>query len=467
MTTTTAKEDIALMAHLLRRAGFGASYNDLEHYTAKGYQETVEELLHPEEQPPIDEDFLLRLQPGWEDLILEETNQTYWVYRMMTTERPLEEKIALFWHGVHCTGIAKVNSYKQMTATIRMFRRDGLGSFRTLLTELSKDPGMVFFLDNNLSHKGAINENWARELLELFAMGVGNYTEDDVQEAARAFTGWTLAPTLPSYPFGRSFWEFMYDATDHDEEQKVFLGHRGRLNGEDVIEIICRQPATAHFVSRHLYNFFVADEAPVPQWPDTPPRDPQAIETLSEVYFQSNYDIRSMLRVLFNSDFFKNARFAKVKSPTEAVVGTMRLVQDFDIPKPGLLPVALACRYMGQDLLNPPTVEGWHTGKEWIDSGTLVERINFVADQLGDVDKPGIRDLVQRLGSRGPAMSGEELVDGCLEQLGFVEMENETRQSLVEHAKRGGPIETGTEDFARRTANLLQLIVATKEYQFG
>ena len=221
-------------------------------------------------------------------------------------------------------------------------------------------------------------------------MGVGNYTEDDVKEASRAFTGWSVGPSFPPYPYGRAAsWEFLYDRTDHDSGDKIFLGQGGRLNGEDIMDIICRQPATSRFLARHLYNFFVADEPPVPQWGNTAPRDPQAIDILIGAYFDSEYDIRSMLRVLFNADFFKKASFAKVKSPTEVVVGAARLTKDFTFPSPNLIDLVRQCAYMGQELYDPPSVEGWHTGQEWIDSGTLVERVNFLSSQLGDYTKPG------------------------------------------------------------------------------
>ena len=465
--TTRTKEEIALIAHLLRRAGFGATYEQLEAYAAKGYEETVEELLHPEEQPPLEEDLLMRLQPDWGHLLAPTNGQRHWIYRMIRGKRPLEEKTALFWHGIHCTGYAKVDAFPQMIATIKVFHQYGLGSFRDLLVQLAKDPGMIYFLDNCISHKWAINENWGRELLELFSIGVGNYTEEDVKEAARAFTGWTIPPIPPVVPFGFYPWEFLYDRTDHDGGERVFLGQRGRFNGEDVIDIICQQPATAGFVARHLYNFFVADEAPVPQWPFTPPRDPAAIEVLSKAYFDYHYDLRSMLRVLFNADFFKSARFAKLKSPAEVVVGTIRLVENLTKPRPGLLELAMECTYMGQDLLSPPTVEGWHTGQEWIDSGTLVERINFVADQLGDVDKPGVRKIIQRLKTRGETLGTEEFLDGCLEQLGCIEIWEEARGLLVEHVNRDGEVRTGVGGFGHRVGQMLQLIAATREYQFG
>ena len=237
-------------------------------------------------------------------------------------------------------------------------------AFPNLLVELSRDPAMVFYLDNCMSHKDAVNENYGRELLELFSVGVGmdghpNYTEDDVQVCARSFTGWTITNAIPQYPNGRYEARFLYNPDDHDDGEKTFLGETGRWNGEDVIDIIAKQPGAARFVARHLYNFFVADEPQVPAWQDTPPQDPEAITMLEDEYFGSNYDIRSMLRVLFNSDFFKKARFAKVKSPAEVVIGTMRLVDDFTSPKFGIHPIAIEMRYMGQDLLNPPT---WKAG---------------------------------------------------------------------------------------------------------
>ena len=228
-----------------------------------------------------------------------------------------------------------------------------------------------------------------------------------------------------------------------------------------------KQPAAARFISRHLYNSFVADEPHVPAWKDTPPRDPEAIKILEDEYFRSNYNIGSMLRVLFNSDFFKNARFAKVKSPAETVVGTMRLVGDFTFPKPGFDAVTLNIRYMGQDLMNPPTVEGWHTGREWIDSGTLVERINFTADQVGNADLPGIKAIIQRLAARGGALTPDELVDGCLENLGYYQIANETREQLVQLAAGDGEIRTDSETFPGQVTTLLQSVVSTTEYLFA
>jgi len=401
-----------------------------------------------------------------------EGQQEEWTYRMINSKRPLEEKIALFWHGLLCTGHAKCENPRQQNFELDMFRHHGMGSFSDLLLKLATDPAMVFYLDNCMSHKDAINENWGRELLELFSMGVGmdnhlNYSEDDVKVAARAFTGWTVANAIPRYPYGRYSSKFVYDPRDHDNSEKTFLGETGNWNGEDIINIVAKQPATARFIARHLYNFFVADEPQVPAWQHTAPRDPEAIRQLEAEYFRSNYNIRSMLHLLFNSDFFKNARFAKVKSPVETVVGTVRLVGNFTFPGPGFNALTLYIRYMGQDILNPPTVEGWHTGKEWIDSGTLVERINFTADNVGNLKLPGVRAIVTRLRAEGATLSPERLVDGCLELLGGYRLADETYQELVALARNGGDIHTNAEDFDARVAQLLQSIVATTEYLFA
>ena len=466
-----AGTDIALMAHLMRRAGFGASYEELERRAAVGYEATVEELLHPEDQPQLQMDVLLRHFVDWKQINGLETNQAHWTYRMVNSPRPLEEKICLFWHGIFCVGDSKCMNGRQILLQLNKFREHGLNKFPNLLLELASDPAMVYYLDNQMSHKDAINENWGRELLELFSMGVGmdgepNYSEDDVKECARAFTGWTVGNAIPRYPFGRHEAMFLYNPHDHDQEEKTFLGETGHWNGEDIIEIIGKQKATARFIARHLYNFFVADEPQVPAWQDTPPRDVEAIKLLEEEYFRSGFEISAMLRVLFNSDFFKNARFAKVKSPAEVVASTLKLTGEFTRPKPGLYEISQEIRYMGQDLLNPPTVEGWHTGTEWIDSGTLVERLNFAAAQVGDTNTPGVRSIIERLGTEGPSLSPDRLLEGCLELLGHYNLSDDTHSMILDLARQRGPVETGSDEFGERVAQMLQFIVSTQEYQF-
>ena len=185
-------QNIALMAHLMRRAGFGATRDELEALDGRSYEATVEELLHPETSrtsTPEDEDLVRRYHVDQNSLLILDSAQAYWIFRMVNTSRPLEEKIALFWHGLFATGYTKLNQPKVILSQIDMFRRRGLGSFRDLLVEISKDPAMIFWLDNKDNHKDAVNENYGREILELFTMGVGNYTEDDVRQSSRAFTG--------------------------------------------------------------------------------------------------------------------------------------------------------------------------------------------------------------------------------------------------------------------------------------
>jgi len=464
------RDDLALMAHLMRRAGFGAAREELERRVAKGYEATVEELLHPEEQFAVDEEELYRYFPSLEGALAPVSNQADWIYRMINTERPLEEKMALFWHQLFATGNSKVDNPPELTVQIRMFRRQGLGSFPELLKELAKNPAMIYWLDNNGNHMGAINENWGRELLELFSMGVGNYSEDDIKEASRAFTGWTIAPKIPRNPLGRFYWSYEYKPEDHDDGEKTFLGHSGRLDGDDVIDIVVQQPATARFLARHLYNFFVADEPQVPAWDITPPGDPDAIQTLVDAYNESNYDIRSVLGVLFNSDFFKNARFARVKSPVELVIGTARLAGNFNGPRPGYPSLASECNFQGQELINPPSVESWHTGQEWIDGGALVRRVNFAAKFLGDTSLPGIKSIIGRLRDRG-TLSPDQIVDGCLDLVGSMEACETTRDELLAQAQEGGDLRWDTEEDAReserRVGIILALIAASRDYQFA
>ena len=463
-----SSSDLAMIAHLMRRAGFGASREELDERLAVGYEETVEDLLHPERQEPVDiYEFLRYHHMQWKPGTLGGVGQVSWVWRMINTKAPLQEKMCLFWHQIFATGVSKVDHYDEITDMIDMFREKGMGKYRDLLIEVAKNPAMIYWLDNNENHATAVNENWGRELLELFSMGVSNYTEDDVRECSRAFTGWTMSPKLPRFHMGRWDWYFEYKEDDHDNGDKTFLGETGNFNGEDIIEIILKQPATARFVARHLYSFFVADEVQVPAWPVTPPRDPEAIDFLSKALFETDYDIRAVLRLLFNSDFFKAAQFRKVKNPTEVVVSTLRMAGDSELPSPEIYDWANHITYMGQELLNPPSVEGWHSGVEWINSGALMKRTNFVADMVNEVDRPGIRRIIDR--AQEQATSPEGLVDACLDLLGPLQFNDGTRAELVAHAELNGVCGNGKSDAesAQQVAEILQLIVSTREYMFA
>ena len=470
-------QDVALMAHLFRRAGFGASRDEIEAKAAQGYEAVVEELLNPEAQPAIEEDLMMRYHPSYYNPAAIEVSNQIWMYRMINSPRQLQEKMVLFWHMIFCAGNSKIDHGEEMGTLIQIFRDHGMGNFRDLLVRLSTNPGMVYYLDNSESHKANINENYGRELLELFSLGVGkdeefNYSEDDVKACAHAFTGWNIAPAYPPFPHGRSAWKFRYDPADHDDSEKTFLGETGPWNGQDIIDIICKQPGAARFVARHLYNFFVADEVPIPSWRQTPPRDVEAIRILEQAYYDSGYEISAMLQALFTSDFFKSesVRFAKVRNPAEMVAGIMRMVGEHQEVKPGMLEIGLEPRYMGMDLLNPPTVEGWHTGHEWIDSGTLVERINFAADYLGKTDLPGVQSMIGQLMARGQTLQPNEFVDGCLD-LVSLSVSQETLGELTAHAQSGGELRHGTDseraEFTRRSGEMFQMIAATADFQFG
>ena len=470
--------NIGLMAHLMRRAGFGATLDEMDVLLEQGYEQTVEDLLAypgfggpPEPVPLADEDIIRRYHVDQNSLMLIESSQAYWMYRMINTRRPLEEKMALFWHGLFATAYGKLNHAKAVVNQTNTFRRCGLGDFRTLLLALARDPAMIFWLDNKDNHKDAPNENFGRELLELFSMGIGNYTEEDVKACARAFTGWTIANAEymsirasrdSIWPHGRLDWQFEYLPEDHDHSEKTFLGRTGPFNGEDVIDIICQDPATARFIAGKLYNFFVADID-----------DPAAIQLLADEFTRTQGNIGSVMRTLFLSDFFRSeeVRFARVKSPAELVAGAARLAGSHQSADWSIVNLAFEANYMGQQILNPPSVEGWHTGAEWVDTGTLVERVNSAGKEMGDITQPGVRAIVDRLKARGATMSPPEVVDECLLLLGDLRVSQSTRDHLVGYAADQGDFrfEAGEIDSCEgpRVAELLQLIAATREYQLA
>ncbi|MDA1297175.1 MAG: DUF1800 domain-containing protein [Chloroflexi bacterium] len=461
-TVATKQEDVAAVAHLLRRAGFGATRDQIDQYAARGYEATVEELLNPRYGEPEDQDLMDRYfiasvearSPGHAD--------PQWAWRLATSEKPLEEKIALFWHGLFAVGGVKLDHGLEMLTEIDLFRRAGLGSFRTILFEISRNPGMMYWLDNQNSHKDAPNENYGRELLELFSMGIddlggGAYKEDDVKAAARAFTGWASKPTPPPFFLGPFPMEFRFDPSDHDGAEKSFLGKTGNFNGEDIIDIIVSERATARFIAKRLYLFFVSDEP-----------DEGEIERLADCFQETGGDIRSILRSLFNSDHFKSAavRFRKVKSPAELVFGAARLTDRFEIPDMDSSTLANYALFMGQHLLNPPSVEGWHEGEEWVDSGSLLERINFAASEVGRRTSPGVTRMLRRVESAGSDLQPGEFVEACLDALGAIDLSQRSKAVLIEHAAQDGPVLSGTPDGAERTIEMFQLIVSTPDYQY-
>ena len=465
------RSNLSLMAHLMRRAGFGATYEELEHCLEAGYEATVERLLYPEDSPAWDDALFRRYHVDHNSLMLIESSQSYWLYRMINSRRPLEEKVALFWHGLFATAYGKLNHAKAVVNQTNTFRRHGLGTFRNLLSELSRDPAMIFWLDNKDNHRDAPNENYGRELLELFSMGIGTYTEADVKSAARAFTGWTIAnqdymsvraSRDSIWPHGRLDWQFQYRPEDHDDSEKTFLNQTGRFNGEDVLDIICGHPASSWFLAGKLYGFFVSDQP-----------DEAATQTIAEDLRRTGGDVRSALRTIFMSEFFQSneARYAKVKSPAEVVAGVARMAGAFGTPHWNIVNLALDASFMGQDILNPPTVEGWHTGTEWLDTGTLMERVNSAALLMGDPVQSGVQSIIGRLRAQCSTYQPEELVDACLELVGALEVSDFTRRELNEFAGGQGELRLDPQFAApcaeQRVAELLQLIVSSKEFQLS
>ena len=284
----------------------------------------------------------------------------WWANRMLTTRRPLEEKMTLFWHGHFATGEEKVRDYRKMLKQNELFRAKATGNFRDLLIGVAQDPAMLAYLDAAVNVKGAPNENFAREIMELFTMGVGNYTEEDIREAARAFTGWNYHGL-----------NFVVNPSQHDADAKTVLGRKGKFDGVQVIDIILAQSVTAEFVATKLYRYFVRDEV-----------SPELRSKLGKLLRDSRYEIAPFLEVLFNSrDFYSDPSVAThIKSPVELVISTYRKMGLKEVP--GIPDFNELTDSMGQKLMFPPNVAGWASGKSWITPGLLLVRGNFVYDAV-------------------------------------------------------------------------------------
>jgi uncharacterized protein (DUF1800 family) len=284
----------------------------------------------------------------------------WWADRMVATNRPLQEKMTLFWHGHFATGEEKIRDYRKMEQQLALFHRHATGSFRELLINVARDPAMLAYLDAAQNVKGAPNENFAREVMELFTMGVGNYTEQDIREAARAFTGW-IDDDLA----------FKLDAAKHDDGQKTFLGRSGNFDGVDILAIILEQKVTAEFIAGKIYRFFVREDL-------SPPLQTK----LGAILRDNDYQVGPLLRTLFLSrDFYSAPSFGtRIKGPIELVASTYRKLGVKRLP--GIPDLHVVSRELGQVLLNPPTVAGWAQGRAWITPGLLLARGNFARDVL-------------------------------------------------------------------------------------
>ncbi|MBV8155904.1 MAG: DUF1800 domain-containing protein [Candidatus Eremiobacteraeota bacterium] len=360
-------------AHLLRRAGFGGTPDEVRRYAAMSVDAAVESLVRfpstanlpqpdvydrrahlGELRVPVDE-----RRDALKEILRNEREslrgmRLWWLNRMLTTPAPLQEKMTLFWHG-HFTSYVNYAVYTYFQN--QLFRYYALGNVRTLTHAVSRDPAMLIYLNNDKNVAEHPNENYARELMELFTLGIGHYTEQDVREAARAWTGWRLNKATGVVRFA---------PRQHDDGSKTFLGQTGNFMGDDVVDIIFAQPQCARFLATSLLNYFVYNDP-----------EPELVDAVADVMRRNNYEIAPVMSAIFRSNVFYSPRAyrALVKSPVEFVVGTYKALGITELPDDA---VGFANR-MGQILFQPPNVAGWPGGQNWLTSGTMIVRQNFVA----------------------------------------------------------------------------------------
>jgi uncharacterized protein (DUF1800 family) len=355
-------------AHLLRRAGFGGSPADIAAFAQLEAQRAVDGIFHA-----TDDVAFVDYPPELATMTTQQYGQRktavqlWWLDRMLRTRRQLAEKMTLVWHNHFATAVSK-SPPEMMAQQINLFRLQGLGNFRTLLASVTRDPAMLVWLDNRYNTKQHPNENYAREVMELFALGLGNYTEDDVKQGARAFTGWTLKNGIA-----------VYRPELHDDGVKTFLGRTGAFTADDAIDIIVQQPVHQRFLARMLLESFVYSDP-----------EPELTEAVASVYALSGYDLAKTVGTIIRSNVFYSTRAyrAEPKSPIEFAIGTLRTIGATAIPPN--LPGVLA--RMGQEPINPPTVKGWDGGPSWINTSTMLARFNFVNSLLatGKVPAPNV-----------------------------------------------------------------------------
>ena len=358
---TDAPWDARAAAHLLRRAGFGASPAEIGRAVERGLEGAVGDLFDEgAEQEAQFRDTFGRISGRFVDFSDAGQLQAWWCYRMLGTRTPLREKLALFWHGHFATSYHKVEDVFLMHQQCETLRRLAWGNFRDLVLAVSRDPAMLVYLDGESNGKEHPNENYARELMELFTLGVGHYTEKDVREAARAFTGWHRDNT-----------KFAFRAEAHDDGDKEVLGRRGRLDGGDVIDALMAHPALPRFIARKLLVFFACPDPPA-----------EVVEEAADVFRGAQLGVKRFLTALFRSRFFygEKCRRTRISSPVECVIGACRSL--------GVRLSAQECRdhitAMGQELFAPPNVKGWDGERRWIHSAAWAARQAF-GQRVGEV----------------------------------------------------------------------------------
>jgi uncharacterized protein (DUF1800 family) len=465
--------DSAKARHLLARAGFGGTPQEVEALRALGVERAVASLveygrqpaldLPPPAPPPTPEPAdLSKLSFEERQKVQQQRRQEqqqhmarvrqWWAERMVKTPRPLEEKLTLFWHGHFAAEYRTVQSSRAMLAQNELFRKHAAGNFGKLLHAVIHDPAMLRYLDNNRNTKGRPNENLAREIMELFAMGVDQgYTENDIKEGARALTGHTFDPRT---------WEYRYNAAAHDRGPKTIFGRTGTFDGDRFVDLILEQPATARFIARKLFVFFAhGDPAPA------------VIDRLAAVLRANDYELAPVLTELFRSEEFYSARSVgtQIKSPIQLAVGTARVLGVKDV-EPQF--VVTAAQSLGQELFGPPNVKGWDGGRAWVNTNTVVARANFPAQFLNRVapvkgKAPPKFDAVAYLDG-AKADTPEAVVDHFARALFAVPLPAETRKELTGFLRPLPPPSAWADRKAEvnaRLSALLVLMMGLPEYQ--
>lgn len=433
----------------MRRAGFSCDAQELQQRVEKGLDATISELVNYESQPELDDLFDPYARDQYSSTPLTFTEiQNFWIHRMVKSPRPLQEKMALFWHGHFATANSKVNNTGYMIRQYLFLRDHALTDFRSMLQGISRDPAMLVWLDNIYNTKRAPNENYAREVMELFSLGIGNYTERDIKQAARAFTGWQIK--------NDRFW---INIQDHDFSNKSVLGVSGRLNGDDVIDILVARPQTAQFMARKLLRFF-ASESPSGEW----------VNRIAQVFRSSQGNMRATVEAIFRSNEFyaPTPSNRQHKSPAEFAIGAVR---EMNAPVANSI-IGKHMRMMGQDLFNPPTVKGWDGGENWINTSTMLARINFAGYLAGvRAGDFSTTKLYNTLLSSGVSTAAD-VVEYCQTRLHGLPLATETQNVMVSYLNSTssgvtGPFKLSTRSVDYKVRNTIRLALSSPEYQFN
>jgi uncharacterized protein (DUF1800 family) len=437
------------VGHLYRRAAFGATWNDLQRGLKEGPDKTIDRLLQGGDDQEQFEKFAVPLRDAAGRANNALQARAYWLYRILHGPHPLREKLTLFWHNHFATSVAKVRNVALMLQQIDLLRKHALGNFRTLLLEVSIDPAMMIWLDTNLSKKGTPNENYARELMELFCLGIGNYTEEDIREAARAFTGWTIED-------GKA----VFQKNQHDDGEKTVFGKRGKFQAADIVNLCFEKEAAAAFVVGKLYRFLVSE---------TVPAAPEVLAPLAEQFRKSNYDFGAIVSTILRSNLFFSPIVyrTRVKAPVDFAMGIVRALEG----RIGTTALAQALEGLGQSLLAPPSVAGWDGGEAWLNGQTLLSRQNL-ALAITSTEDPrfGRRADPAALARQHGMKADEELVAFFLDLFLQGDAPGETKARLVEYAKKSRnqtfPAYWSEEDKADyRVRSLCHLVLTQPEYQ--